>query len=159
MRLAILIAVGLLPLALAGCQTPDGAAPEASAVSVPEEFIETNEPARVGEVQFSRGNFALAERYYKAAVERTPGDFDSWVGLAASYDNLKRFDLADRAYTRAMAMKVNVKVLNNRGYSYLLRGDFRNARLMFDRALRIEPDNPIVLHNLELLQSARQKFI
>ena len=40
----------------------------------------------------------MAERHFRKAVELHPRDAESWLGLAASYDRLKRFDLADRAY-------------------------------------------------------------
>jgi len=31
-------------------------------------------------------------------------DVTAWIGLAASYDRLARFDLADRAYTMAIRL-------------------------------------------------------
>src|SRR3954471_24992600 len=87
----------VLPLAafLSGCQTDDLAAP--TAVSE-EPFIASNDPAYLGRKLFERADYALAEKNFRAAVERNPGDTASWVGLAASYDQLARFDLADRAY-------------------------------------------------------------
>ncbi len=45
-----------------------------------------------------RGNYGIAQRYFKDAVEKAPRDVTAWIGLAASYDRLRRFDLADQAY-------------------------------------------------------------
>jgi hypothetical protein len=51
-----------------------------------------------------------------------PRDLDSWIGLAASYDRLRRFELADRAYEQAIKIGgATGEILNNRGYSYMLR--------------------------------------
>ena len=57
--------------------------------------VDTEHYARV------KGNYGLAEENYRKAVELGPRDLDAWLGLAASYDRLKRFDLADRAYAQA----------------------------------------------------------
>ncbi|MGL4243503.1 MAG: tetratricopeptide repeat protein [Beijerinckiaceae bacterium] len=42
-------------------------------------------------------------------------------------------------------------VLNNRGYSYYLRRDFRRARTDFQAALRKDPANDMAKRNLVLL--------
>ena len=78
--------------------------------------------------------------------------------LAASYDRLRRFDLADRAY--AQAIKIvgpTVEILNNQGFSYMLRGDFRRARAKLNEAARKDPDNKYVANNLRLLAKAQRK--
>ena len=58
-----------------------------------------------------------------------PRDAEAWLGLAASYDRLRRFDLADRAYAQAIGIVgPTAEILNNQGYSYMLRGDYKRAR-------------------------------
>jgi Flp pilus assembly protein TadD len=47
-----------------------------------------------------------------------------------------------------------VQLLNNRGYSYLLRGDLVRARQQFLKAYELDPPNKVVLSNLELLNSS-----
>jgi Flp pilus assembly protein TadD len=50
-------------------------------------------------------------------------------GLAASYDRLRRFDLADRAYQEAIRIVGRTpEVLNDQGFSYILRGDYGRAQ-------------------------------
>jgi Flp pilus assembly protein TadD len=52
----------------------------------------------LGKKYFRTINCGLAEKHFRAAVEKHPRDAEAWIGLAASYDRLRRFDLADRAY-------------------------------------------------------------
>lgn len=60
----------------------------------------------LGKRQFREGNYGLAEANFRRVVEEenVPAQrkAEAWVGLAASYDRLKRFDLADRAYDAAV---------------------------------------------------------
>lgn len=155
MALRVIICVGI-GLGLAACQTsPDGE----TAKSLEDVYVFSNEPDKLGDAHFARGNYGLAERYYRDAVERAPGDAASWLGLASSYDNLKRFDLADRAYMKAREVGgESTKYLNNLGYSYMLRGRFRDAENLLRRAAAREPDNVVVLNNLGLLAEARAKY-
>jgi tetratricopeptide (TPR) repeat protein len=92
------------------------------------QYYPSDEPLRLGMEYFNRGNFGLAERYFRDAVEKAPRDASAWIGLAASYDRLGRFDLADRAYHSAVQLVgETTSLLNNRGYSYMLRGDLKTA--------------------------------
>lgn len=110
--------------------------------------------------EFREGRFGLAEKSYRKAVEVSPRDVEAWIGLAASYDRLHRFDLADRAYAQAIKLVGrNTMMLNNLGYSQLLRGDLKKARKHFLAAYEREPDNPIILNNLELLNQSGKRIV
>jgi tetratricopeptide (TPR) repeat protein len=109
----------------------------------------------LGKKQYRAGNFGLAERYFRRAVELHPRDAEAWVGLAAAYDRLRRFDLADRAYAQVTAIiGPTAEVLNNRGYSYMLRGDYPHARTTLLAAAAKDPKNPYIKNNLELLDKS-----
>jgi Flp pilus assembly protein TadD len=109
----------------------------------------------LGKKQYRAGNFGLAERYFRRAVETHPRDAEAWVGLAAAYDRLRRFDLADRAYVQALAIVgPTAEVLNNRGYSYMLRGDYPRARSTLLAAAAKDPKNPYIKNNIELLDKS-----
>lgn len=109
---------------------------------------------------FRAGRFGLAEKSYRKAVEVSPRDAEAWVGLAASYDRLARFDLADRAYDEAIKLVGrNTLMLNNLGYSQMLRGDLHKARKYFLAAYEREPENPIIRNNLELLNQSGKKIV
>jgi Flp pilus assembly protein TadD len=107
----------------------------------------------VAKVHFSERNYGSAARYYERAVEVTPNNPEAWLGLAASYDRVRRFDLADRAYGEASRfMADRPEYYNNVGYSYLLRGDVAKARSNFLRAHELDPANLTINNNLELLR-------
>lgn len=175
-----LAVAAFLALGVAGCQTFDGVfaplesappaveepvvlPPEAaaSATTLPVEepadvkYYASDEPLRLGIDHFNRGHYGIAERYFRDAVEKAPRDPTAWIGLAASYDRLARFDLADRAYHSAIRLTgETTQILNNEGYSYMLRGDLHHARIKFLKAYEREPNNPTILNNLNLLNSS-----
>jgi Flp pilus assembly protein TadD len=118
-------------------------------------YYASDEPLRLGNEHFGRGNYGIAERYFRDAVEKAPRDVTAWVGLAASYDRLRRFELADQAYSHALKLRgPSVQILNNQGYSMLLRGDFKEARRKFLKAYELDPGNVTIANNLELLNSS-----
>ena len=68
---------------------------------------------------------------------------------------MRRFDLADQAYATAIKLTgETVQILNDRGYSYLLRGDLGKARAKFLRAHQLGPTNLTVVNNIALLNSS-----
>lgn len=108
-----------------------------------------------GKLQFRHGNYGLAEKHFRHAVELHPRDAEAWLGLAASYDRLRRFDLADRAYAQAIRIVgPTVEILNNQGYSYMLRGEYQRARATLHKARRKDPANKFVANNLRLLNES-----
>jgi Flp pilus assembly protein TadD len=179
------LAIAALGLWLAGCSAltntqPDGLGPKAAASDAlaaapaeaanaeavtPVDTAAATEPGlfgsnagddlNEGKKYFRAGNYGMAERYFRRAVELHPRDAESWIGLAAAYDRLRRFDLADRAYNEAIRLVgPTVEILNNQGYSYMLRGDLKRARDKLLIAQRKDPANPFVQNNLQLLAAA-----
>jgi Tetratricopeptide repeat len=123
------------------------------------QYYPSDQPLRLGLEHFGRGNYGMAERYFRDAVEKAPRDVTAWVGLAASYDRLRRFDLADQAYAQALKLRgPTLQILNNQGYSYMLRGDFVRAREKFQHAYKLDPYSPTIQNNLQLLSSS-QRFV
>ena len=117
-----------------------------------------NDDLNLGKKQYRAGNFGVAEKHFRRAVESHPRDAEAWLGLAACYYRLRRFELADRAYKQAiLIVGPSAEILNNQGYSYMLRGDYKRARVTLSDAQRKAPDNRFVANNLQLLEkSARQ---
>lgn len=185
-RIARVFVVAIAALWLAGCSTTGGtsglfggdasglqaAAPAADGAeaqaSVPRGAMagteagllgsDSNDALSLGKRQFRAGNYGLAEKYFRRAVETHARDAEAWLGLAASYDRLRRFDLADRAY--AQAIKIvgpTAEILNNQGFSYMLRGDYARARAKLADAQRLDPRNRYVANNLHLLAESTRK--
>jgi Flp pilus assembly protein TadD len=114
-----------------------------------------NDDLNQGKKQFRANNFGIAARYFRRAVETHPRDAEAWVGLAASYDRLRRFDLADRAYRGAIGIIGETpEVLNNQGYSYMLRGYYAHARSTLLAAQAMDANNPYIRNNLALLKKS-----
>ena len=112
----------------------------------------------LGKRHYREKNYGLAEQYFRRAAETTPRDGEAWLGLAASYDRLKRYDLADRAYREALSIYgPRAEVVNNIGYSYLLRGDLRRARQKFAEAQTKDPGNPTIANNIALVDDAARR--
>ncbi len=117
-----------------------------------------NDDLNLGKKQYRANNFGLAEKYFRKAAELHPRDAEAWLGLAASYDRLRRFDLADRAYAQAIGiLGPTTAILNNQGYSYMLRGDYKRAREKLNIAQRQDPGNKYVLNNIQLLEDSYRK--
>ncbi|MGY3574381.1 tetratricopeptide (TPR) repeat protein [Bradyrhizobium sp. USDA 4504] len=120
-------------------------------------YYPSDEPVRMGLEHYNRGNYGISQRYFKEAVEKAPKDVTAWVGLAASYDKLRRFDLADQAYAQAIRLGgETVQILNDQGYSLMLRGNLNGARRKFEKAYSLDPGNPVIANNLELLNGSRR---
>jgi len=165
------LAMCIVAVGLAGCNTlmegrgilgnspPVAGLDSAPTLTVEEpgevKYYRSDEPLKLGMEHFARGEFGVAERYFRDAVEKTPKDATAWVALAASYDRIARFDLADQAYRQALKLAgPSVRILNNQGYSYMLRGDLVTARAKFLKAYELDPTNPTIKNNLALLNSS-----
>jgi Flp pilus assembly protein TadD len=114
-----------------------------------------NDDLSLAKENFREGNYGLAERYFRKAVEAGPKDAEAWLGLAAAYDRLRRFDLADRAYEEVIRIAgPTAEILNNQGYSFMLRGEFNRAREILTTARTKDPANPYIQNNLALLDES-----
>jgi len=119
---------------------------------------DANDELALGKKMYRANNFGLAEQHFRKAVELHPRDAEAWLGLAASYDRLRRFDLADRAYGEASKIVgETVEILNNEGFSYMLRGDYKRARAKLAAADRKDPGNKYVANNMNLLEESMRQ--
>ena len=157
-----LIVAAMLVLASGGCRYIE---PDEPLASEPKEEAATASTFGSGPEQvwvdkakenFRNGEYGLAERYFRRAVEERYNNAEAWIGLAASYDHLKRFDEADRAYKIVTKMAGNTpSILNNLGYHYMLKGEFDTAERTLRAAESKDPKNPYIQNNLNLLSSWR----
>lgn len=112
---------------------------------------------------YRRGEYGLAEEKFRKATEDAAFGANSksrvvmleaWYGLAASYDQLRRFDLADPVYAHIRkTYGESVTYYNNYGYSLELRGDKAGAAAEFRKAIRLAPECQISRNNLNSLNA------
>lgn len=158
-----LLIAAILAAGLAGCETleaTDGEGDLTSSITDTSSFGSAPELVWIekAKTSYKNGNYGLAERYYRRAVEERHNNAEAWLGLAASYDRLKRFDLAERAYDQLIQIAGHTPtVLNNLAYHHMLRGDFKTARQTLEKASENAPDNPYVKRNIQLLDSWEAK--
>ena len=131
-------AVVLVSVALTGCQSlsKQGSSTHGGEITG---SISKQASADTGLIyakkHFREANYGLAEKSFRKLVELRPSNGEAWLGLAASYDQLGLFSRSDRAYKQILKL-VGPKpaILNNQGYSQLLRGNKRAARRLFRKA-------------------------
>lgn len=141
-------------IALAGCTTTGVDATKTTAIGAASESVTVSDLG-AGKAQFRDGNYGLAEKHFRKAVELQADNAEAWMGLAASYDQLGRFDFADRAYDQLLKVAGRKpQIVNNMGYSQLLRGNKKKARALFLEARKAMADTTVVDANLALLDKA-----
>lgn len=89
-------------LACAGCQ-----ASQFSPRIVGAPHAAPGETVRLAETQFRQGNIALALQQYRKAMREAPGAIDPYIGIAACYDRMGRFELSRLYYEQALAIDPN----------------------------------------------------
>jgi len=116
--------------------------------------LPAEKPLELGKRHYSKGEFGLAEQAFRSAVELDKNDPEAWLGLAASYDRLRRFDQARRAYDVLLRLAGRTPtVLNNLGYHYILEGNYTKARETLLEAQRSDPGNQFIRNNIDLIET------
>ena len=104
---------------------------------------------------FRNNDFGYSATLYKRYVELSPKDPQGYVGLSASYDRLRRFDLSDRVYESLFKLTGGTaQYFNNVGYSYMLRGNLTAALTNFRKARALDPDSVVIANNMQILANA-----
>lgn len=140
-------------LSLAGCQSKSVDSMKTTSVGPVETDVSASD-LRAGKEQFVEANYGLAEKKFRKAVELRSDNAEAWLGLAASYDQLGRFDFAERAYQQLFKITGRqAQIVSNYGYSQMLRGNKKEAKKLFQEASNLMPDNPRIRANQKLLAS------
>jgi Flp pilus assembly protein TadD len=139
-------------LALAGC-TSEGLDSTKTTAITPQPTDISAADLHEGKQQFRAANYGLAEKHFRKAVELRADNAEAWMGLAASYDQLGRFDFSDRAYDQLLKLTGRKpQVVNNMGYSQYLRGNKKKAKKLLLEAKTGMADATVVDANLALLK-------
>jgi Flp pilus assembly protein TadD len=136
-----------MPAGFPGLATLDPAVDAHGAVPPP-----VNELA-LAQQAFRNRDFGLAEQRFRAIVDKDPRNANAWLGLGSTHDELARFDLADQDYAQVARLTgPSVALLNDRGYSYYMRGDYAKARALYAQARALDPGNIYVLRNIQKIE-------
>jgi Flp pilus assembly protein TadD len=95
----------------------------------------------------------------KKTVAEFPQSWRAWNALGGAYDDQGKWADADDAYAHALAASdAPAIVINNRGYSYLLRNRLDEATADFVEALRQRPDLDAARTNLRLAMALKGEY-
>lgn len=111
------------------------------------------EPALIAAIRL--GEQSVADSLTQCAVADTEATWRTWNALGVLADLKRDWAAADAAYAEAAKRSLDASyVLNNRGFSKLLRGDWMAAIEDFERAHAADPKSARIANNLELARSA-----
>jgi tetratricopeptide (TPR) repeat protein len=98
-------------------------------------------------------------------IQRSGGTPEAHNKLGVLYAQYDKLDQAEAEFRKATAKKGYVPGLFNLGNVYFLQGIWRKAQEQYERALRLEPKNPLVLlalsrtyHETEQYDMARARY-
>lgn len=110
---------------------------------------------RAGIAAFHLGDIERAGKALAAATAVPGATWRAWNALGAVADRSRDWSRADEAYGRAQELAgERAELLNNRGWSLLLRGDWAGSAPLLERAAGLAPGNRRIADNLELARAA-----
>jgi tetratricopeptide (TPR) repeat protein len=101
------------------------------------------------------GRIADAGPLVDCAVVPESASWRAWNARGVLADFRQDWATADESYARARKLDPdNARVLNNQGWSMLLRGDWAGAIPLFEKAVALDGKAPRIADNLELARAA-----
>ena len=102
-------------------------------------------------------DYARAVSVLESGTFHHPRAADMWALLGSAYERADQDSLALRALDRALELDASqVGPYITLGFIYDNRGDFDNALEVYDQALEIAPDEPLLLNNYAYLLAQRK---
>lgn len=143
-----LLAASLI-IVITGCQSdPAGVGTDRLPLRAAESNLD------IARREFGRGNYGNAIEYLEKELAQKPASVAALNGLGACYDQLGRFDVAQRYYFRALDLAPeSSQTLSNIGYSYLQQGRHREAEAILELSLQKDADNQVAANNLSLARA------
>lgn len=101
------------------------------------------------------GRVEDAEPFVECAVKAPSASWRAWNASGVFADLKQDWRAADQSFARAHKLAPKeAEVINNQGWSMLLRGDWASAVPYFEEAAAIDPKSERVANNLELARAA-----
>jgi Flp pilus assembly protein TadD len=115
--------------------------------------VQMNENAGIAALRI--GEIAVAGPLIERATAGQGGSWRAWNARGVLADLGRDWKGADAAYARAgQIFPEQPEVLNNQGWSRLLRGDWAGAVGFFEHAATLDPKSQRIANNLELARAA-----
>ncbi len=110
---------------------------------------------RAGIAAIYLGKFDRASAALTAATALPGAGWRAWNARGALADRRRDWADAELAYGRALALAPDrAEVLNNRGWSLMLQGQWAEAMPLLERAVALDPKSLRMADNLELVRAA-----
>jgi Flp pilus assembly protein TadD len=110
---------------------------------------------RAGISALKLGKVDLAAVFITHAIRPINATWRAWNARGVIADLQQDWAAADQAYAKAAALAPgDGEIVNNQGWSQLLRGDWSKAAALFERAAAMDPKNQRIANNLELARAA-----
>ena len=101
------------------------------------------------------GDAARAAPLIQCATKPANASWRAWNARGVLADTQSDWAEADRAFAHAAELAPNkAEVLNNQGWSQLLRGNWQGAASVLERAVASDPRSQRIANNLELARAA-----
>ena len=101
------------------------------------------------------GRFDDAKPLVDCAVEGSGASWRAWNSRGVLADAMRDWATADEAFSRARALAPGEpSIVNNQGWSKLIRGDWASAVPLFEQAAALDPKSQRIANNLELANAA-----
>lgn len=102
---------------------------------------------------FNNANYGIAIGHLERELGMRPDSVAALNGLGAAYDQIGRFDVAQRYYFRALELAPDPgTTLANLGYSNQLQGKPEEAARILELALHYGPNNAVANTNMQAVQ-------
>jgi len=110
---------------------------------------------RAGIAALKQGNVATAMVLIDRATKSPKASWRAWNARGVIADLQQDWRAADAAYQEAAKRSSDEsEIINNQGWSLLLRGDWERAESRFERASALDPHSTRIANNLELARGA-----
>src|SRR5689334_19185650 len=110
---------------------------------------------RAGIAALRLGDATRAAPLLDRATSKHSVSWRAWNARGVLADIQRDWTKADEAYEKALIISPNQpEIVNNQGWSRLLRGDWKDAATYFERAASLDPASERIANNLELARAA-----
>jgi len=98
--------------------------------------------SQYGELYRAKGNYKVAEKWFRKAVEYNPTNTRNHIFLGALLAKMGRFDEAKKCHKEAVRLKTDTwdEAHHNLGLIYRAEGKYKTELKHFDKAIEIDPN-------------------